>query len=91
MNHPLRCRCGTLKGHVSHPEKASRGVCYCKDSQAFARLLGTTDDILDDMGGTDVLATLPKYTPFFVPDRGTPVVPAKVLTRNERERVTNAV
>jgi hypothetical protein len=61
MNHPLRCRCGTLKGHVAHPERASRGVCYCKDCQAFARFLGTTDDILDDMGGTDVLATLPKY------------------------------
>jgi hypothetical protein len=198
MNHPLRCRCGTLKGHVSHPEKASRGVCYCNDCQAFARFLGTTDDILDDMGGTDVLATLPKYvtfthgaevlacmslsehgmlrwyasccrtpigntprdfkvshvglvhtcledpgkplensfspvrmrvntksakgkptlmplsttasvlrflaslvrarldgsyksTPFFVPDRGTPVVPPKVLTRSERERVMNSV
>ena len=197
MNHPLRCRCGTLKGHVIHPENASRGVCYCKDCQAFARFLGTTDDILDDMGGTDVLATLPKYvtftegaevlacmslsgngmlrwyasccrtplgntprgfkvshvglvrtcledpekplessfgpvrmrvntksakgkpklmplsptasvlrflaslvrarldgsyknTPFFVPDRGTPVVPPKVLTRSERERVMNA-
>jgi hypothetical protein len=31
MNHPLRCRCGTLRGQVSHPEKVSRGVCCCKD------------------------------------------------------------
>jgi hypothetical protein len=198
MIHPLRCRCGTLQGSVSHPEKASRGVCYCKDCQAFARFLGNTDDILDEMGGTDVVATLHQYlsftqgsealacmsltehgmlrwyarccntpigntprdfkishvglihtclqgpstslessfgpvrmrvntkhakgkpkwmpistvlsvlrflsslmrarldgsynrTPFFAPDRGTPVVPPKVLTSSERERVMNAV
>jgi len=198
MDHPLRCRCGTLKGIVSHPEKVSRGVCYCKDCQAFAHFLGKTGDILDEMGGTDVMATLPKYvtftqglealacmsltetgmlrwyasccntpigntprdfktshvglvhtcladpprtledsfgpvrmrvntknakgkpkimpistvtsilrflsslirarldgsyksTPFFTPDRGTPVVPPKVLTSSERERVMNAV
>lgn len=64
MNHPLRCRCGTLRGYVSHPEKVSRGVCYCKDCQAFAHFLGKTDDILDEMGGTDVIATLPKYLSF---------------------------
>lgn len=64
MNHPLRCRCGTLKGYVSHPEKVNRGVCYCKDCQAFAHFLGTTGDILDEMGGTDVMATLPKYVTF---------------------------
>ena len=198
MNHPLRCRCGTLKGYVSHPEKVSRGVCYCKDCQAFAHFLGMPGDILDAMGGTDVVATLPKYvtftqgvealacmsltengllrwyasccntpigntprdfkvshvglvhtcledpprtlessfgpvrmrvntkhakgkpksmpistiaslvrflislirarldgsykcTPFFAPDRGTPIVPPKVLTSSERERVMNAV
>jgi Family of unknown function (DUF6151) len=64
MNHPLRCRCGTLKGHVGHPEKVSRGVCYCKDCQAFAHFLGTTGSILDEMGGTDVIPTLPKYVTF---------------------------
>ncbi len=64
MNHPLRCRCGTLKGYVSHPERVSRGVCYCKDCQAFAHFLGKTGDILDEMGGTDVIATLPKYLTF---------------------------
>jgi hypothetical protein len=64
MNLPLRCRCGTLSGYVSHPEKVSRGVCYCKDCQAFAHFLGKTDDILDEMGGTDVVATLPKYVSF---------------------------
>ena len=63
-NHPLRCRCGTVRGYVSHPEKVSRGVCYCKDCQAFAHFLGKTDDILDELGGTDVVATLPKYISF---------------------------
>lgn len=198
MNHPLRCRCGTLKGYVSHPGKVNRGVCYCKDCQAYAHFLGRTGDILDEMGGTDVVATLPRYltftqgfeslacmsltengllrwyasccntpigntprdfktsfvglvhtcledpsitlessfgpvrmrvntrnargkpksmpistlvsvlrflslllrarldasykcTPFFAPDRGTPVIPPKGLTRSERERVMNAV
>lgn len=64
MNHPLRCRCGTLKGYVNHPEKVSRGVCYCKDCQAFAHFLGETGNILDELGGTDVVATLTKYVTF---------------------------
>lgn len=64
MNHPLRCRCGTLKGYVSNPEEVNRGVCYCKDCQAYAYFLGKTGDILDEMGGTDVVATLPKYVTF---------------------------
>ena len=61
MNHPLRCLCGALKGHVSHPEAVSRGVCYCKDCQAYARFLGRAGDILDAMGGSDVLATVSKH------------------------------
>jgi hypothetical protein len=64
MNHALRCRCGRLKGYVSHPKKVNRGVCYCKDCQAYAHFLGNTGDILDEMGGTDVVATLPKYITF---------------------------
>lgn len=64
MNHPLRCRCGTLTGFVSHTSEASRAVCYCKDCQAFAHYLGKTGDILDELGGTEVVATLPKYVTF---------------------------
>ena len=63
MDHPLQCRCGTLRGVVSHPEKAIRGECYCKDCQAFARFL-KTDGILDEMGGTDVVATHPSHVSF---------------------------
>lgn len=64
MNHPLQCRCGKLKGHVAHPRKASRGVCYCRDCQAYAHFLGKADEILDEAGGSDVIATLPKYVAF---------------------------
>ena len=60
MNHPLRCRCGTLRGYVSHSHSVNRGVCYCKDCQAYAHFLGKPGDILDEMGGTDVVAILPK-------------------------------
>lgn len=58
MDHPLSCACGTLKGALRHPGKAGRGICYCKDCQAFARFLGKPGEILDPMGGTDVVATL---------------------------------
>lgn len=64
MNHPLRCQCGTLRGHVSHTESVCRGVCYCKDCQAYAHFLGKADEMLDEMGGSDVIATLPQYVSF---------------------------
>src|SRR5215510_11671750 len=59
--HSLQCRCGKLTGQVTVPRKGSRGVCYCKDCQAYAHFLGAADIVLDDMGGTDVVATLPKH------------------------------
>ena len=64
MNHPLRCQCGTLQGRVSHTELVCRGVCYCKDCQAYAHFLGKADEMLDEMGGSDVVATLPQYVSF---------------------------
>jgi hypothetical protein len=64
MTHPLRCQCGTLRGNVSHTERVCRGVCYCKDCQAYAHFLGKADEILDEMGGSDVVATLPQHVTF---------------------------
>jgi hypothetical protein len=64
MSHPLQCSCGTVKGSVAHPEKAVRAVCYCDDCQAFARFLGKADQILDPMGGTDVIAVTPENLSF---------------------------
>jgi hypothetical protein len=63
MNHPLQCRCGTLKGHVSPPDMANRGVCYCKDCQAFAHFL-ERPDVLNEQGGTEIVATLPRHVHF---------------------------
>ena len=53
--HPVRCRCGSLKGIVTVPRTSSRVICYCKDCQAFARFLGAPDSILDRDGGTDTI------------------------------------
>lgn len=61
MEHPLQCRCGTIKGYVSSPRRANRAVCYCNDCQAFARFLGQENETLDARGGSDVIQTLPKY------------------------------
>jgi hypothetical protein len=60
--HPLRCRCGTMQGHVAAPDQAmARGVCYCRDCRAYAHFLGRADDVLDLQGGTDVIATHPQH------------------------------
>ena len=59
MNHPLQCRCGTLRGYVTLPGSVNRAVCYCKDCQAFAHFLGRANDILDSKGGTDIVQTTP--------------------------------
>jgi len=64
MNHPLQCKCGTLKGRVSHPERAHRGLCYCRDCQAFAHLLDKRGEILDALGGSDVIAVKPASVSF---------------------------
>jgi len=59
MNHPLQCRCGTIKGHVALFGAPSRAVCYCKDCQAFARFLEQAKTVLDAAGGTGIIPTLP--------------------------------
>jgi hypothetical protein len=63
MQHPLQCRCGTIKGWVS-TQGANRVVCYCRDCQAFARFLGQEGETLDAQGGSDVVQTLPKNVTF---------------------------
>ena len=64
MNHPLQCRCGTLKGYVVHSANVNRCVCYCRDCQAFAHFLGNPGEILDAQGGTDVIQTRPANVTF---------------------------
>jgi hypothetical protein len=59
VNHPLQCRCGSVQGYVTDPQRVNRAVCYCRDCQAFAHFLGRAGDTLDSQGGTDVIQTLP--------------------------------
>jgi hypothetical protein len=57
MNHPLQCRCGTVKGRVNRFSGANHCVCYCRDCRAFAHYLGRPGEILDANGGTDIVQT----------------------------------
>jgi hypothetical protein len=64
MDHPLQCRCGTIKGTVSLAGLTKRAICYCKDCQAYAHFLEDAGRVLDRDGGTDVVATLPMNVRF---------------------------
>ena len=63
MNHPLRCRCGTLHGHIVASAGATRAVCYCKDCKAYARFL-RAPGVTDALGGTEIVASLPTHVHF---------------------------
>lgn len=60
MERTLRCRCGALRGMVETRPECTRLVCYCKDCQAFARFLGDPGDILDALGGSEVIGVHPQ-------------------------------
>jgi hypothetical protein len=62
--HPLRCRCGLLQGLIAQPARGTRGVCYCRDCQAYARFLGPPPGMLDSLGGTDITAVRPHRVSF---------------------------
>src|SRR5262245_13253576 len=62
--HPIRCRCGQLQAEVSRPELGTRGICYCRDCQAFAHFLGLPEGMLDSMGGTEIVAVRPRHVSF---------------------------
>jgi hypothetical protein len=79
LNHPLQCRCGAVKGHVTDPQRVHRTICYCRDCQAFAHFLGRAGDILDAQGGTDVIQTLPTRVIF---TEGREALACMRLTRN---------
>lgn len=57
MPHRFQCQCGSLQGEVDRPGQAARAVCYCKDCQAYAHVLGQPQRVLDVLGGTDIVAT----------------------------------
>lgn len=63
MDHPLRCACGKLRGHLVPVRSARRAACYCRDCRAYARHLGHAG-VLDDKGGTEVVALHPRHVHF---------------------------
>jgi hypothetical protein len=64
MTHRLRSQCGAIRGYVALPAKTVRAICYCRDCQAFARYLARAGDVLDEHGGTDIVATAPSHVRF---------------------------
>lgn len=64
MMHALRCNCGKLKGTVKRTTQINRCICYCADCQAFARFLKREQNILDEIGGTSIIQTVPKHVNF---------------------------
>ena len=49
---------------LSDLRKSNRVVCYCKDCQAFARALGQESQVLDPLGGSDIIQVLPRNLRF---------------------------
>ncbi len=58
--HALRCNCGSFRA-VLRPPRGTRAVCYCHDCQAFAHYLGLPEGMLDEAGGTPVVAVRPRH------------------------------
>ena len=77
IGHPIRCRCGAVRGELLHPERALHAVCYCRDCQTYAHALGDASRTLDAAGGTEVVATQAKYVRF---DSGTDALACMRLT-----------
>lgn len=63
-HHPLQCECGTVRGQIEHAERANRGLCYCTDCQAYAHFLERASIVLDAQGGSQVVATQPRFVHF---------------------------
>jgi hypothetical protein len=64
MKLPLRCKCGTVQGELDAGQPTARAVCYCKDCQAYARFLGREGEVLDEHGGTEIIAARPRSLRF---------------------------
>ena len=53
--HKIRCKCGSLRGHIQGTGTCNRLVCYCADCRAFAKYLGNAQEVLDAQGGTEIV------------------------------------
>jgi hypothetical protein len=63
-DHTIRCRCGRLRGTLARQAPVTRATCYCRDCQAYAHALGKPEQVLDALGGTDIVATLAQHLRF---------------------------
>lgn len=63
-DYPFQCKCGQLQGTLRRAAHAARLSCYCRDCQTSAHALGNASQILDQQGGTEVVATLQQHLRF---------------------------
>lgn len=54
----MRCKCGNVRGEVDLRRAYTRGTCYCRDCQAYARWLGGRG-LVDACGGSDIVPMSP--------------------------------
>jgi hypothetical protein len=59
----FQCTCGQLQGSLSGAALIHLG-CHCRDCQTYAHVLGNPDQVLDELGGTDVVTTLQQHLSF---------------------------
>lgn len=59
MKRALQCSCGKLRGELTDTGGANHARCYCRSCQAFAGYVGRADEVLDGLGGTEVIQTSP--------------------------------
>jgi hypothetical protein len=59
----FQCRCGQLQGTLSAAGLIHLG-CHCRDCQTYAHALGNPAQVLDELGGTDVVTTLQQHLSF---------------------------
>jgi len=62
--HEIRCQCGSFIGEVTNTCSAIHAVCYCIDCRIYAVCLYKLEEVLDEMGGTEVVATQARYVKF---------------------------
>ena len=53
--HPIKCKCGAVKGRIENTGTSNRLICYCTDCRAFAHFLGKATFVLDEQGGTEIV------------------------------------
>lgn len=56
----ISCKCGKFQGTIKNIELGTRAICYCTDCQIYAHYLHAQSEILNCLGGTEVIAVRPK-------------------------------